>query len=385
MQLRQGQKMEAIGRLAGGIAHDFNNLLGVIIGYSDFVSEQIGAGSTLTNAVEQIKKAGDRASTLTRQLLAFSRQQVLETKVLNLSTIVADMVKMLPPLLGEDIELQTSLAPALGPVTADQGQIEQVIMNLAVNARDAMPGGGRLTIETRNSRLDEEFALRHRPAIPGEYVMLVVSDTGSGMDAQTQAHIFEPFFTTKEQGRGTGLGLATVYGFVKQSGGYVWVQSEPGVGSTFTIYLPQVGEALPRVHTNDGAAALARGAETILLVEDEESLRTLTRGQLEDNGYTVLEASCGSEAIRIARQHRGPIHLLLTDVVMPGMNGRAVAESLTASRPETRVVYMSGYTGFSDYGLMNLDAVIIQKPFARRVLLQRLREVIALEEKPQET
>jgi two-component system cell cycle sensor histidine kinase/response regulator CckA len=385
MQLRQGQKMEAIGRLAGGIAHDFNNLLGVIIGYGDFVSEQIGADSPLRNAVEQIKKAGDRASALTRQLLAFSRQQVLETKVLNLNTIVSDMVKMLPPLLGEDIELQTSLAPALGLVKADQGQIEQVIMNLAVNARDAMPGGGRLTIETRNSHLDEEFVMRHRPTIPGEYVMLIVSDTGSGMDAQTQAHIFEPFFTTKEQGRGTGLGLATVYGFVKQSGGYVWVESEPGVGSTFTIYLPQVGEALPRVHTNDGGAALARGAETILLVEDEESLRTLTRSQLEDSGYTVLEANCGSEAIRIARQHRGPIHLLLTDVVMPGMNGRAVAEVLTASRPETRVVYMSGYTGFSDYGLMNLDAVIIQKPFTRRVLLQRLREVIALEEKSQET
>jgi len=385
MQLRQGQKMEAIGRLAGGIAHDFNNLLGVIIGYGDFVSEQIGADSPLRNPVEQIKKAGDRASALTRQLLAFSRQQVLETKVLNLNTIVADMIKMLPPLLGEDIQLRTSLAPALGLVKADQGQIEQVIMNLAVNARDAMPGGGRLTIETRNSHLDEEFVMRHRPTIPGEYVMLIVSDTGSGMDAQTQAHIFEPFFTTKEQGRGTGLGLATVYGFVKQSGGYVWVQSEPGVGSTFTIYLPQVGEALPRAHTKDGGAALARGAETILLVEDEESLRTLTRSQLEDSGYTVLEANCGSEAIRIARQHRGPIHLLLTDVVMPGMNGRAVAEVLTASRPETRVVYMSGYTGFSDYGLMNLDAVIIQKPFTRRVLLQRLREVIALEEKSQET
>jgi len=385
MQLRQGQKMEAIGRLAGGIAHDFNNLLGVIIGYGDFVSEQIGADSPLRNPVEQIKKAGDRASALTRQLLAFSRQQVLETKVLNLNTIVADMIKMLPPLLGEDIQLRTSLAPALGLVKADQGQIEQVIMNLAVNARDAMPGGGRLTIETRNSHLDEEFVMRHRPTIPGEYVMLIVSDTGSGMDAQTQAHIFEPFFTTKEQGRGTGLGLATVYGFVKQSGGYVWVQSEPGVGSTFTIYLPLVGEALPRARTKDGGAALARGAETILLVEDEESLRTLTRSQLEDSGYTVLEANCGSEAIRIARQHRGPIHLLLTDVVMPGMNGRAVAEVLTASRPETRVVYMSGYTGFSDYGLMNLDAVIIQKPFTRRVLLQRLREVIALEEKPQET
>jgi two-component system cell cycle sensor histidine kinase/response regulator CckA len=381
MQVRQGQKMEAIGRLAGGIAHDFNNLLGVIIGYSDFVSEQIGKDSPLSNPVEQIKKAGDRASALTRQLLAFSRQQVLETKVLNLSTIVADMIKMLPPLLGEDIQLRTSLDPALGPVKADQGQIEQVIMNLAVNARDAMPGGGRLTIETRNSHLDEEFVMRHRPTIPGEYVMLIVSDTGSGMDAQTQAHIFEPFFTTKEQGRGTGLGLATVYGFVKQSGGYVWVQSEPGVGSTFTIYLPLVREALPRVHANDGGAALTRGAETILLVEDEESLRTLTRSQLEDNGYTVLEANCGSEAIRIARQHRGPIHLLLTDVVMPGMNGRAVAEILNASRPETKVVYISGYTGFNDYGLMNLDAVIIQKPFTKRVLLQRLREVIALEEK----
>jgi PAS domain S-box-containing protein len=381
MQLRQGQKMEAIGRLAGGIAHDFNNLLGVIIGYSDLVSEQIGPNSPLHNPVEQIKKAGDRASALTRQLLAFSRQQVLETKVLNLNKIVAEMANMLPPLLGEDIEL----APLLGQVKADQGQIEQVIMNLAVNARDAMPRGGRLSIETRNASLDEEFVSRHRPTIPGEYVMLVVSDTGSGMDAQTQAHIFEPFFTTKEQGRGTGLGLATVYGFVKQSGGYVWVQSEPGMGSTFTIYLPLAHEAAPRSHANnDGVSALARGAETILLVEDEESLRTLTRSQLEDSGYTVLEANCGSEAIRIARQHRGPIHLLLTDVVMPGMNGRVVAENLTASRPETKVVYMSGYLGFSDYGLTNLDAVIIQKPFTRRVLLQRLREVIALEEKPQQ-
>ena len=385
MQLRQGQKMEAIGRLAGGIAHDFNNLLGVIIGYSDLVSEQIGRDSPLHNPVEQIKKAGDRAYALTRQLLAFSRQQVLETKVLNLNTIVAELDKMLSRLLGEDIELQTSLDPALGPVKADQGQIEQVIMNLAVNARDAMPGGGRLLIETRNACLDEEFAMRHPPTIPGDYVMLIVSDTGSGMDAQTQAHIFEPFFTTKGQGRGTGLGLATVYGFVKQSGGYVWVQSESGVGSTFTIYLPQSLEAAPHNHAHpiDAVTGQIRGAETILLVEDEESLRTLTRSQLEDNGYTVLEANCGSEAVRIALQHRGPIHLLLTDVVMPGMNGRAVAEKLTASRPEIKVVYMSGYTGFSDYGLTNLDAVIIQKPFTRHVLLQRLREVIALEEKSQ--
>jgi two-component system cell cycle sensor histidine kinase/response regulator CckA len=384
MQLRQGQKMEAIGRLAGGIAHDFNNLLGVIIGYGDLVSERISADNPLYNPVEQIKKAGNRASALTRQLLAFSRQQVLETKVLNLNTIVEEMAKMLPPLLGEDIELRTSLAPMLGSVKADRGQIEQVIMNLAVNARDAMPGGGRLSIETKDSCLNEEFASRHRPTIPGNYVVLIVSDTGSGMDARTQAHIFEPFFTTKEQGRGTGLGLATVYGFVKQSGGYVWVQSEQGVGSTFTIYLPLANEAALPTPAIDTAAPQLRGAETILLVEDEESLRTLTRGQLEDSGYTVLEASCGNDAIRIAREHRGPIHLLLTDVVMPGMNGRVVAENLTASRPETRVVYMSGYTGFSDYGLANTDATIIQKPFTKRFLLHRLREVIALEKNPQE-
>src|ERR1700676_1162234 len=237
IELRQGQKMEAIGRLAGGIAHDFNNLLGVIIGYSDLVSEQIGRDSPLHNPVEQIKKAGDRASALTRQLLAFSRQQVLETKVLNLNTIVAEMDKMLSRLLGEDIELQPSLDPALGPVKADQGQIEQVIMNLAVNARDAMPGGGRLTIHTGRVRFDTDLALKHPPMIPGDYALLSVSDTGTGMDKQTQTHIFEPFFTTKERGRGTGLGLATVYGFVKQIGGFVWVESEPGVGSTFAIYL----------------------------------------------------------------------------------------------------------------------------------------------------
>jgi PAS domain S-box-containing protein len=383
LQLRQGQKMEAIGRLAGGIAHDFNNLLGVIIGYSDLLSEQVGASGPLHNPVEQIRKAGDRASALTRQLLAFSRQQVLETKVLNLNTIVAEMAKMLPRLLGEDIELQTSLDPAMGQVRADQGQIEQVIMNLAVNARDAMPGGGQLLIQTGKTYLDEDYALRHPPTIPGEYVILVVRDTGLGMDDQTQAHIFEPFFTTKEQGRGTGLGLATVYGFVKQSGGYVWVHSEPGVGSTFTIYLPLAHEAVPPTHAIDVVTTLARGAETILLVEDEESLRTLTRNLLEESGYTVLEASGGSEAVSLSKQHRGPIHLLLTDVVMPGMNGRAVAESVTALRPEIRVAYMSGYTGFSNSSLRDLDAIVIPKPFTRSVLLHKLREVLALEEKPE--
>jgi two-component system cell cycle sensor histidine kinase/response regulator CckA len=245
-----------------------------------------------------------------------------------------------------------------------------------------MPGGGKLLIRTRKIYLDEEYALRHPPTIPGEYVILEVSDTGAGMDAQTQAHIFEPFFTTKEQGRGTGLGLATVYGFVKQSGGYVWVHSESGVGSTFTIYLPLACEAVPQSHANDVVTALARGAETILLVEDEESLRTLTRNLLEDSGYTVLEASCGSEAVSLARQHRGPIHLLLTDVVMPGMSGRAVAENVTALRPEIRVAYMSGYTGFSNGSLGDLEAIIIPKPFTRRVLLHRLREVLAFDEKP---
>ena len=379
LQLRQRQKMEAVGRLAGGVAHDFNNLLGVIIGYSELVLDQIGESSPLYKPAEQIKKAADRASSLTRQLLAFSRQQMLATKVLNLNSVVSEMAKMLPPLIGEDIELHTALDPALGQVKADQGQIEQVIMNLAVNARDAMPRGGRLVIKTDNVRLDEEYALKHPPTTPGNYAMLEVSDTGMGMDVQTQAHIFEPFFTTKEQGKGTGLGLATVYGFVKQSGGFVWVQSEPGAGATFRVYLPLVDEAVPQTRTSEVVNTLARSAETVLLVEDEESLRTLTRSLLEENGYTVLEAESGNEAVRIARQHHGPIHLLLTDMVMPGMNGRAVAENLTSMRPEIRVVYMSGYTGFTDRGLLNPDAVVISKPFTRDVLLGKLHDVLALE------
>jgi two-component system cell cycle sensor histidine kinase/response regulator CckA len=379
LQLRQRQKMEAVGRLAGGVAHDFNNLLGVIIGYSELVLDQIGESSPLYKPAEQIKKAADRASSLTRQLLAFSRQQMLATKVLNLNSVVSEMTKMLPPLIGEDIELQTTFDPGLGQVKADQGQIEQVIMNLAVNARDAMPRGGRLTIRTCNACLDEEYSAKHPPTIPGNYAMLEVSDTGMGMDVQTQAHIFEPFFTTKEQGKGTGLGLATVYGFVKQSGGFVWVQSEPGAGATFRVYLPLVDEAVPQTRTSEVVNTLARSAETVLLVEDEESLRTLTRSLLEENGYTVLEAESGNEAVRIARQHHGPIHLLLTDMVMPGMNGRAVAENLTSMRPEIRVVYMSGYTGFTDRGLLNPDAVVISKPFTRDVLLGKLHDVLALE------
>jgi PAS domain S-box-containing protein len=385
LQLRQGQKMEAIGRLAGGIAHDFNNLLGVISGYAELVSEQIDPVGEVHNSVEQIRKAAERASALTRQLLAFSRQQVLETRILDLNLIIGDMVKMLPRLLGEDIELQASLDPGLGAVKADQGQIEQVLLNLAVNARDAMPGGGKLAIDTGRVRFDSEVALKHPSMTPGDYVLLSVSDTGMGMDKQTQTHIFEPFFTTKERGRGTGLGLATVYGFVKQIGGYVWVESEPGVGSTFEIYLPVACEAAPKNGPVAATTASGRGEGTVLLVEDEESLRTLTRSILEQGGYAVIEACNGMEAIEIAREAAGPIHLLLTDMVMPGMNGQAVAEKIGELFPGIRVAYMSGYTGFTTREAASLNAIIIAKPFTRNILLQKLSEALEFEQKPTRT
>ncbi len=381
-QLRQGQKMEAIGRLAGGIAHDFNNLLGVIIGYGDLLLEHAGGNNSMRNPAEQILKAADRASALTRQLLAFSRQQVLEMKVLNLNAVVADMGIMLQRLLGEDIHLETSLDPELGQVKADEGQIEQVIMNLAVNARDAMPGGGRLRIETRNASIEEGSPVPRSRMEPGDYVTILVQDTGMGMDAATQAHIFEPFFTTKEQGKGTGLGLATVYGVVKQSGGYVWVDSEPGAGSTFTIYLPMFRQKAEHPGASEAMPAPGRGAGTILVVEDEESLRTLTRSILEHSGYTVLEASNGMEAVDIAGRHTGPIDLLLTDMVMPGMNGRAVAEKVTRLHPDVRIAYMSGYTGFTQREAASFNAVMIAKPFTRNTLLQRVSEALELEQKP---
>lgn len=382
LQLRQGQKMEAIGRLAGGIAHDFNNLLGVISGYAELVCDQIGPQAEARNSVEQIRKAADRAAGLTRQLLAFSRQQVLETSILNLNSIVEDMVKMLPRLIGEDIELQSSFDPHLGAVKADQGQIEQVVLNLAINARDAMPSGGRLLIHTRRARFDSELALKHPAMAPGDYVLLSVQDTGTGMDQQTQAHIFEPFFTTKERGRGTGLGLATVYGFVKQIGGYIWVDSKPGVGTTFEIYLPVAREQAPQTGPSACSVDSEKGAGTVLLVEDEESLRTLTRSILEQGGYTVIEASNGAEAVEIATAYCDPIHLLLTDMVMPGMNGRTVAEKVGQLHPGIRVAYMSGYTGFSTREADKLNGVIIAKPFTRHVLLQKLNEALELEHKP---
>jgi PAS domain S-box-containing protein len=380
-QLRQTQKMEAVGQLSGGIAHDFNNLLGVIIGYSEILEHRLAPDDPLQKECLQIKKAGQSAASLTRQLLAFSRQQVLEPRVLDLNSIVLNVEKMLRRLIGEHIDLRTHLDPALGSVKADQSQIEQVIINLAVNARDAMAKGGKLIIETSNVVLDEDYARRHSPQMPGPYVLLSVADTGIGMDAETQARIFEPFFTTKELGKGTGLGLSTVYGVVRQSGGHIWVYSEPGQGTTFKIYLPLAGQTARLQPPSAGPAESLRGSETILLVEDEEALRGLTRSLLEERGYTVLEAELPEAATEIARGHRGTIHLLLTDMVMPGMNGRDLAANLAAMRPEMRVVYMSGYTGFTHAGLADPEISLLAKPFTRETLLRKVREALVAEMK----
>src|SRR5277367_167427 len=343
-QLRQSQKMEAVGRLAGGIAHDFNNLLMVISGYCEFLLDRVGDDPALRGPAQEIADAASRATALTRQLLAFSRKQMLAPKVLDLNAVVTDNLKMLNRLIGEDIDLVMVPGGELGAVKADPGQIEQVIMNLAVNARDAMPRGGRLTIETSNVTLDDDYARFHAPVAPGEYVMLAITDTGQGMDSDTPTHIFEPFFTTKGH-KGTGLGLSTVYGIIKQSGGYIWVYSESGKGTSFKIYLPRVSASGETIHVQPAETApVEQGHETILVVEDEVNLRRLARQYLEKQGYTVLEAVDGSAAINISSSYPGPIHLLLTDVIMPGMNGKELAQRLTALRPETRVLYMSGYT-----------------------------------------
>ena len=380
-QLRLAQKMEAVGQLSAGIAHDFNNLLGVIIGYSEILEERLDQNSKLCKDAQEIKKAGQRAASLTRQLLAFSRQQVLEPRVLNLNTVVAETQKILRRLIGEDIEVVTDLKPNLALVKADQGQLEQIIINLAVNARDAMPDGGKLTIETANLDLDEFYARQHVPLMPGPFVMLTITDTGTGMDAETQLHVFEPFFTTKGLGKGTGLGLATVYGFVKQSGGYVWVYSELGQGTTFKIYLPQVQGEAEKERRSIGPDKLVKGTETILLVEDEESLRELTRDLLLQSGYAVLEASDGLEALAIAQQHKGSIHLVLTDVVMPRMGGLALAKQLGILQPEVKVLYMSGYSGYSaaSQGLANSELELLQKPFTRNTLTRKVREMLRVE------
>ena len=379
-QLRQSQKMDAIGRLSGGVAHDFNNLLGVIIGYAEILQERIPETDSMRAPVDQIIKAGSRASSLTKQLLAFSRQQVLEPKVLVLNAVVSDTEKMLRRLIGEDIELLTSLDPALGKIRADQGQIEQVIMNLVVNARDAMPEGGRLVIETANFEIDDKFARRYAyPVLPGSYILLTVSDNGIGMDTATQQRIFEPFFTTKEKGKGTGLGLSLVYGVVKQSGGYIDVVSTRGKGTTFNIYLPRVGQNVVETKTigPDHPEEL-RGTETILLAEDEDTLRALTRHLLELYGYRVLEACDGNQALRLSEQTTDEIHVLLTDVVMPGISGRTLADQLKQKRTDLKVVFMSGYTGqrVGEKEILEPGSLFLQKPFTREGLARKIREAL---------
>jgi signal transduction histidine kinase/CheY-like chemotaxis protein len=376
-QLRQSQRLEAVGKLAGGVAHDFNNVLSVITGYSEMLLQEAGQGERLRSRIQEVLKAAERAARLTRQLLAFSRKQVLQPQVLDLNAVVADMDKMLRRIIGEDVDLVTRLAPALSAVRADQGQVEQVLLNLAVNARDAMPQGGKLTIETADVELDEAYARQHVPTRPGRYVMLAVSDTGSGMDQEILSHIFEPFFTTKEPGKGTGMGLATVYGIVKQSGGYIWAYSEPDNGASFKIYLPLVDDPVDRARAPAPAQPSRAASETILLVEDEEMVRNMLRASLEAEGYRILEAPGPAEALRLSADHGGPIHLLVTDVVMPGMSGREVAGRLAASRPEMRVLYISGYTdeAIVRHGLLERGVEFLQKPFSPSALRRKVREM----------
>jgi PAS domain S-box-containing protein len=377
-QFRQAQKMEAVGQLAGGVAHDFNNLLTAIIGYSDIALKSLDQGHSLRPDIMEIKLAGERAATLTSQLLAFSRKQILQPRVLDLNEAVIGMEKMLRRLIGEDIELVSCPDPALGRVRADPGGIEQIILNLAVNARDAMPKGGKLTIETANIELDESYARTHTSVRPGAYVMLAVSDDGIGMSPETQAHIFDPFFTTKGEGRGTGLGLSTIYGIVKQSGGNIWVYSEPGQGTTFKIYLPRVDDAVTFLDTTTPAATKQGGSETVLLVEDADVVRKLVSAILQEQGYQALVARDGSEALKISERHPGPIHLLLTDVVMPKMTVRELVQRLGYSRQETRVVYISGYTddAIVHHGVLEEGVDFLQKPFTAEALLRKIREVL---------
>ncbi len=377
-QLWQSQKMEAVGRLAGGVAHDFNNLLTVIKGYTELMLEDLKPSDPMRAEMDEVQKAADRAAALTRQLLAFSRRQVLAPEVVNLNFLVEDMNKLLRRVLGEDIELCIRLDDGLGSAKADPGQIEQVIMNLAVNARDAMPRGGKLTLETANVELDQAYAREHAVVKPGSYVMLAISDTGCGMDAETLSHVFEPFFTTKEQGKGTGLGLSTVYGIVKQSGGYIWPYSEPRMGTSFKIYLPRVDEMAERAQARAQAASGLGGTETILLVEDEEGVRALTRQLLQRHGYTVLEAEHGEDALLLCERYSGPIHLVLSDVVLAQMSGRELVQRLSPLRREMKVLYMSGYSdeAIVHHGVLEPGTAFLQKPFTTESLMRKLREVL---------
>jgi len=383
-QLRQSQKMEAVGRLAGGVAHDFNNLLTAINGYSSLALQRLDGDHPIRSYLEEIKKAGDRAANLTRQLLAFGRKQILQPLALNLNDTVVDMSKMLQRLIGEDVELITKLDPGLSRIKADPGQIEQVLVNLVVNAKDAMPQGGKLTIETRNVTIDQEYADKHADPEPGRYILLAVSDTGTGMDDETERHIFEPFFTTKEKGKGTGLGLSTVYGIVKQSGGNVWVYSELGHGTTFKIYLPQFEAGPAKTEVASVEAPAIGGTETILLVEDEDVVRALASQILQQAGYKVMAAGRGDEAIRMSSEYASEIHLLLTDVVMPETSGKEVAKSVSSTRPGVRVLFMSGYTdeAIVHHGVLDKDVEFIQKPFAPAALVKKVRAVLDANGRP---
>jgi signal transduction histidine kinase/CheY-like chemotaxis protein len=379
VRLRQAHKMEAVGRLAGGVAHDFNNLLTVIRGNSDLLRERGNADTAQLRYLEQIQKAADRAVSMTRQLLAFSRMQVLQPQVLDLNTTISEMSKMIPRLIGENIEFSFLPEPNLARVLADPGQVEQVFLNLAVNARDAMPDGGKLLVQTRNMTIGATEARQRPPMSPGEYVLLSVADSGQGMSAETRAHIFEPFFTTKEVGKGTGLGLATVYGVVKQSGGFIWVKSAVGKGTTFEIYLPRTEKRATGPEESGKAKQIPGGSESILVVEDETEVRELASEFLRAGGYTILEAKDGAEAVEMVAANQKELHLLLTDMVMPGMSGAELAKILRKARPDLRVIYMTGYAEFSGkYGDMAEGAAgVLQKPFSRITLLEKVREVLS--------
>ena len=377
-QLRQSQKMEAVGRLAGGVAHDFNNLLMVIKGHTELLRNALPPADEYSRKIEQIERAADRASSLTRQLLAFSRLQMLQPKVMNLNDAVADMGRLLPRLIGEDIELAIRPSENLGSIRADASQMEQIIMNLVVNARDAMPDGGKLIIETSNAELDRLYNEKHPIVREGRYVLLCVSDTGMGMSLETQAHIFEPFFTTKAQGKGTGLGLATVYGVVKQSGGFIWVYSELGRGTTFKIYFPRVDQPVERIEHALVYSEAPRGTETILLTEDERDVREVAREFLESGGYTVIEARDGMEALGLVEKHEGAIDLLITDMVMPRMTGQELAARLKEQRPRLRMLYMSGYSERAAADSLRAEPGVrlLAKPFSRTALLRTVHELL---------